>query len=235
MSFILDALKKSQATRQQHAGPGTITVETAPRAQQNHRWWAIAAAIVLVNLTVILGFIYWATRNAPPATMPAANQALAEGATTVQGSMSSAGSEAQLTAPLKPRATLGRGEVSPLSAEVKEPRADTPPAARPPVSAARQVPANAERPNPVIVKAPAQDSDYLPTLAELQLENRIALSPLHVDVHVFNEDPRRRFVLINARKYKEGESITEGPLLESIRRDGVVLYYRGERFLLPRD
>ena len=88
---------------------------------------------------------------------------------------------------------------------------------------------------PVIQPDPSQDSDFLPTLAELQLDNRIALSPLHVDVHVFNEDPRRRFVLINSRKYKEGERISEGPLLETIRRDGLVMYYRGQRFVVPRE
>ena len=32
-------------------------------AQQPHNWWAMAIAIVLVNLTVVLGFIYWTSRD----------------------------------------------------------------------------------------------------------------------------------------------------------------------------
>ncbi len=231
MSFILDALKKSQASRQKHAGPRTITVETAPRPQQQHNWWAVVIAIVLINLTAITGLIYWNSRDkqADPAqdmTRPASGLVTPNSGSTGQASTSGPPDQNAAT-----RLPVERGEVSPLSAEVKEPRV-TPPAL--PTATARPT-QGSSTPAPATVTAPASDSDYLPTLTELQLANRIAVSPMHVDVHVFNEDPQRRFVLINTRKYKEGERMTEGPLLESIRRDGVVLYYRGQRFLLPRD
>jgi len=41
-------------------------------------------------------------------------------------------------------------------------------------------------------------------------------------------------VYINGHKYREGMRLTEGPTLERIRRDGVVLNTAGIRFLLPR-
>jgi general secretion pathway protein B len=47
--------------------------------------------------------------------------------------------------------------------------------------------------------------------------------------------PADRFVFINGRKYHEGMKLQEGPLLERIRRDGIVLNYQGVRFLLPRE
>jgi general secretion pathway protein B len=53
-------------------------------------------------------------------------------------------------------------------------------------------------------------------------------------VHVYATQPAERFVYINMRKYREGATLAEGPVLERIRRDGVVLNYQGLRFVLPR-
>jgi general secretion pathway protein B len=61
-----------------------------------------------------------------------------------------------------------------------------------------------------------------------------ALPELHLDVHVFATHAAERFVYINMRKYHEGATLQEGPTIERIRRDGVVLNYQGLRFLLPR-
>ena len=78
------------------------------------------------------------------------------------------------------------------------------------------------------------DQEVLPTISELDLTGANALPDLHLDVHVYATKPAERFVYINMRKYQEGNTLAEGPVLERIRRDGVVLDYRGVRFLLPR-
>lgn len=59
---------------------------------------------------------------------------------------------------------------------------------------------------------------------------------LNVDVHVYNEEPQRRFVLLNLRRYREGQTLSEGPTLVEIQPDGIVFDFRGERVLmqLPR-
>jgi general secretion pathway protein B len=57
---------------------------------------------------------------------------------------------------------------------------------------------------------------------------------MHLDVHVYATKAAERFVYINMRKYHEGATLQEGPTVERIRRDGVVLSYRGLRFILPR-
>ncbi len=43
-----------------------------------------------------------------------------------------------------------------------------------------------------------------------------------------------RFVFVNMRKYLEGETLKEGPSVERITAEGVILNQRGLRFLLPR-
>ena len=74
----------------------------------------------------------------------------------------------------------------------------------------------------------------LPTISEINLPGSQALPDLHLDVHVYATKPAERFVYINMRKYHEGQPLAEGPVLERIRRDGVVLNYHGLRFVLPR-
>jgi general secretion pathway protein B len=76
--------------------------------------------------------------------------------------------------------------------------------------------------------------EALPSINEINLTGDQAFPELHLDVHVFAVNSAERFVFINMRKYREGATLPEGPTIERIRRDGVVLSYRGLRFLLPR-
>ena len=54
MSFILDALKKSENERQRQVGPSLADVQVSQR-RSNKPWWAVAvAALLVVNLGVLL-------------------------------------------------------------------------------------------------------------------------------------------------------------------------------------
>ncbi len=59
------------------------------------------------------------------------------------------------------------------------------------------------------------------------------MAALNLDVHVYSDQREKRFVMINSRRYREGEPLREGPLLESISQDGAILQHQGQRFLLP--
>jgi hypothetical protein len=73
----------------------------------------------------------------------------------------------------------------------------------------------------------------LPTADEIMAPS--GLPELKLELHVYANDAAQRFVFINSHKYREGENLAEGPRVEQIRSDGVVLSLRGSRFLLPRD
>jgi general secretion pathway protein B len=60
------------------------------------------------------------------------------------------------------------------------------------------------------------------------------LPQLRLDLHVYGARPEERFVMINMKKLREGDSV-EGVRVESITPEGAVLSYNGSRFLLPRD
>jgi general secretion pathway protein B len=58
---------------------------------------------------------------------------------------------------------------------------------------------------------------------------------LRLDLHVYAANPGERFVMINMKKLREGDTLPEGVRVESITPEGAVLSYSGSRFLLPRD
>jgi general secretion pathway protein B len=60
------------------------------------------------------------------------------------------------------------------------------------------------------------------------------LPELHLDIHVYSEQPAERFVFINMSKYKEDGTLAEGPVVKEIVPEGVVLEHRGTRFLMSR-
>jgi general secretion pathway protein B len=55
-------------------------------------------------------------------------------------------------------------------------------------------------------------------------------SGLRLDVHVYSKLPEERFVLINMQRYREGEQLQEGPVVDEITPSEVILSFRGQRF-----
>jgi general secretion pathway protein B len=64
---------------------------------------------------------------------------------------------------------------------------------------------------------------------------RGGVPPLHLDLHVYASQPQQRFVFVNSRKYGEGDTLAEGPVVEEITPDGAILNFRGSRFRLSND
>ena len=214
MSFILDALKKSEIERQRQSVPGLMDTRYKERRTGLPVWAVALCALLVINL-LALTFVLWnksapAPHAAPPADSAARSAPAAAGA---------APTPAEHFSPLDP---------SPVYApEI-------------PVSAAagpvKPVTHAARRPDPVLANddTQAEDQEVLPSINELNLTGAQALPELHLDVHVYATRPADRFVYINMRKYHEGAALQEGPTIERIRRDGVVLNYQGVKFILPR-
>jgi general secretion pathway protein B len=228
MSFILDALKKSELERQRQSVPGLM--DTPSRTRRNRLpIWAIALAVLLVVNLGVLTFVLM-KRGTPPvatATPPA------DARTSNRPPAAPApGPSAAQTRPFSPM------DSSPVYAP-EIPVTDAPvakaPASSPGAAAAPPPARSAHREDPLLTDAaPDEPEETLPSISEINLTGSQALPELHLDVHVYATKPSERFVYINMRKYHEGAVLQEGPKLERIRRDGVVLDYQGLRFLLPR-
>jgi general secretion pathway protein B len=230
MSFILDALKKSELERQRQSMPGLMDAPAALRRGRLPLWAILLGSLLAVNIVVLIIVLM---RNRAPGVGPSV-------ATT---------SQRQDTSPADVKPPAVDEHFSPLSAapvyapEIPVPPAETTSASTestaalisPRAIAQRAAPHAFRRPDPVLTDEEATDNDeVLPSINEINLTGAQALPEMHLDVHVYATRPADRFVFINMRKYKEGNTLQEGPVLERIRRDGVVLNYQGLRFILPR-
>lgn len=126
-----------------------------------------------------------------------------------------------LRAEAAPPAPPGADE--PVAAPLREP---LPPA--PSGAAARVEPSLAPVPGPAAAEAAGTPpaAARIPWLEELPGEVRRTLPGLSINVHVYNPEPARRFVLIGMRKYREGQRIGEdGPVVERITPEGMIVDY----------
>jgi general secretion pathway protein B len=80
----------------------------------------------------------------------------------------------------------------------------------------------------------AKDNSQLQSWYELPQELRNKLDLPRLDVHVYSEEPQGRFILVNLEKYREGETLASGLVLEEILPDGMVMSYQGERFRVEK-
>jgi general secretion pathway protein B len=227
MSFILDALKKSEIERQRQSMPGLIDAPSALRRARLPFWAIMLGTLLAINMVVLI-FVLLRNHTPAAASAPARHADTAAAAADVESPavddhFSPVG-QAPVYAPEIPVAAAETSSNAPAAALVA-PRA----------VAQRAAPHTFRRPDPVLIDAEANDNEeLLPSINEINLTGAQALPELHLDVHVYATKPADRFVYINMRKYKEGNTLQEGPVLERIRRDGVVLNYQGLRFVLPR-
>jgi len=203
MSFILDALKKSETDRQQQAGGEFSSIPSSPGESSSFKWLWILALLLLVNFVVLVGVLMRPDKT-PDAPQPV---------TTPQVEQSPA------TEPS-------------FEERVAEAKQDLPPPAE---SVTESSPAQQQTVATVAVEAPAPNRTRMMTIDELRLNGSLQLPELHLDIHVFADDPAERFVFINMTKHREASQLAEGPIVAEITTDGVILEYQGQTFLLPRE
>lgn len=63
----------------------------------------------------------------------------------------------------------------------------------------------------------------------------MSVPELKLELLVSSDDPRQRFVYINAAKYVEGDTLAEGPRIVEISAEGAMLTFNGQTFLLPQN
>src|SRR5438132_1090554 len=72
MSFILDALKKSESDRQRQSGPALFEVKLAPPRTGLPPWGLAVGALLLVNLGVVMWMLLRHAATPAPGTPPVA-------------------------------------------------------------------------------------------------------------------------------------------------------------------
>jgi general secretion pathway protein B len=247
MSFILDALKKSENERQRQVGPSLADVQVRER-RSNKPWWVVAvAALLVLNLGVLLVVLMRdgdAKSSAPPAQRESAATAASDTRAGTQVPLPASASRMPRGNP--PSVASTDPSVHALADEVGSAESNAGASADPQLAAAGNVPDGPPLVRPIQAPAvapatipaqaaahPADDQEVLPTPMDLAASGT-SLPELHLDIHVYSAKPAERFVFVNMRKYTEGQALKEGPTLERITSDGAILNQHGLRFLLPR-
>ncbi|HVS24026.1 MAG TPA: general secretion pathway protein GspB [Gammaproteobacteria bacterium] len=234
MSFILDALRKSEHERQRSAIPGIAQVPFgAPRRELPA--WAIALMAVLGLAVLALGGAWLRSEWSG-----AASQARERGPAEVPVALPP--SDATRAAAPPAERTLAREDAprpTPAQGSLRSAAASPSPAP----ALASAVPAGRERAeaSPPRIE-PAAEPRAAPRKAGLVLPSATALAaegitvpPLQLQLLAYDDRPADRYVFINGSKYVEGATLVEGPKVVSIEASGaVVLSYLGHEFLLSQ-
>lgn len=70
----------------------------------------------------------------------------------------------------------------------------------------------------------------LPELWQMPPAFRAGVPKLNISVHVYAPQPSSRFVIIDRKKYWEGDELNNGLLIEAIVPQGLVMDYQGRQF-----
>ncbi len=237
MSFILDALKKSESDRQRQGGPALFEVKVAPRRTRLPLWAVAVALLLAVNLVILAWMLLrhpaahadaaldTATSHPAPAPLPASAVSAALPAAAPPASVAPASPPPAAAVTAVPASAVNVPAVVATqpnnSAEEQNPE-DLAPAAEP-IAA------------PLSTHVRRGTADGVPLYQDWAASSGTSLPQLRLDLHVYAARPEERFVMINMHKLREGDSLPEGVRVEGITPEGAVLSYNGARFLLPRD
>lgn len=220
MSFILDALKKSEAERQQQSAAEFAGTAAGPHRQTFPRWLLVVGILLATNLVVLVGLLIRSDESQPatqPDTSPVAQPAptaAGTGQPEPRSDFEERVAEAKRSLPV---AT----ESKPPAVEVQQP--------------APQETANTNKQQATVARQPAASTRIYPSIHEARANGASDIPELHLDLHVYSAEPDDRFVFINMTKLREGSQLREGPVVAEITPDGVVLGHRGQYFTLPRE
>lgn len=78
------------------------------------------------------------------------------------------------------------------------------------------------------------NSNDAPLLTTLSYQYQTMVPKMSINAQVYGRQPADRFVVINMKRYAEGQQTAEGVTIEAIRQEDIVFTYQGQRFRLNR-
>ena len=245
MSYILDALKKSERERKRGAVPDVLTVQGGMQQTRSRRtlWPVIIVTVLFLNIALLMWwFAPWKADSRKTAAFdsPADTRlqdSVRPGASPVSRkeelSPSRSQTEGMHTDSPKATAANGKGEITlPTSGAGRLP--DVQPEPGPPEREPNK-PKKAEVKGDVhpteqsaVALPPAENRIY--RLKELPEPLRKTLPDFTITAFLYSATPSSRMVQINGLMLREGEDLSPGLKLEEITPDGVIMSSRTYRF-----
>ena len=221
MSLILEALRKSEAERRRGLAPDVameLPPPQAPRPRTLAAW--LPPALIVAALLVLAG--WWARRDLPVEATPAPPSLAASTVEQAVDPVPASVNAAPAVVP-RPRPAPNTPVIvpSPPPAIVQADRA----------AATTAVSIPPPRPLPV-EPAPSRPLPPPPPAASEIGSDTSALPPIKLSMHIWNEVPSKRFVILNGQRMAEGDRYGEITVV-AIERNGVVVEGNGSRARVP--
>jgi general secretion pathway protein B len=229
VSYILEALKKAEMQRDIGQVPGIGSEHEKPSRAATAKWFWVVVVFLGLNL-VLLVWLLWQPGSGPD-IRNGYDLGLAQPDPVIQDQ---AVVSAPSPVPPPPVVTPARRAEPEVVVPAAAPVVNAPEPVPDPVS---EQPALVERVYeqaqefPPMEEEAATDLDSLPVWPQIpgHLFQQIK-GGINLDVHVYSDSPQDRFVLINLQKYHAGDQLQEGPQLDEIIPEGVILSFKGQQF-----
>jgi general secretion pathway protein B len=225
MSYILEALRKSERERQLKQAPSLAAAVTAEASQPSRSWlpWAMVAALVLLNGAAVAVFLL-SNRSAPGSAAEKSPQPEIATPATPAPVPPTAVAPIQRQPPASTVAITPAPAAPAISAEpaaVEAPTSEQEPAPLHPAATPRLA-EKPQRPRAMPAKPAAAAEAGDPEPAEDKPAYRI-------NVLAYSSDPKDRFAVINMSRYVIGDRLPDGAVVDGIQADGVILVRGGKR------
>ena len=237
MSYILEALKKSDKERQREQIPDLQADHSLPSVKIQERKGPGLYLLGALVLGSVAGLLWWqfSGDQVPQLTdnskIPPAPVAVAPAPEVVEipeqtAARPSVAKKEKAVEPVTPEVTT----VEPTASEQPVPEvaeSEVPlPEDRTPGGSEALVKV-AEKSAPSVTPEPVGQEDVIiPLLDELPPNVKADVPGLSFAGHVYADDTRKRLIIINSRIVREGDMVSNGLFLEQISPDGVVLRYK---------
>ncbi|OEZ82427.1 hypothetical protein JAB6_33490 [Janthinobacterium sp. HH104] len=223
MSYILEALKKSQAERQL----GELPSIHAPQVQLHDGaasgaasrapvWLALGGVAVAVAAALLLWQPWQAAATAPAAAPAVLAQAVPAPVPAAVPPAVPAPAPVAVPVPVPP---------APIVAPVQHARPMAEPKQEPPVPA----PAPAV---PVPAAAPSAE-ETVPGMRDLPEPIQRQIPPVAIGGYIYSKNPADRLLLIDKVLRHEGEELAPGLVLEKLQPKAAIFSFKGYRYRVP--
>lgn len=247
MSYILDALKKSDQQRQRGVTPTLLTAQTMVAEPTRSRLLpAGMLAALLIGAGVVIGWLRpWqpvppdavpqpgATRQAaPPASLalPGPSAAMPEPTGTPAAEPPPVQTSPSVAQPMALSAGAVASRPGVLPAERAEPSARSPAVAAAPRESAMALEDKTTQPRAAdAAREDAAREKAAMAMHELPPSIQREIPAVEISFHIYSSLPKERRVMINGEMARQGDFVTPGLSIEQITPDGVILGYKGYR------
>lgn len=241
MSYILDALRKSDQQRQRGAAPTLLTPQAkAIEAKQPSALLYGLLAAVLIGAGMLIGWLRpWESEHPVPATAPFDNRPLdsRQSGTVIAppSVLTESASNADRQLPAQKSASAAQADAAPAGADMKPGMPAVPDTqtrrtlATPAVAAAKEAATSVPNTGVTPPAKPAGEQRVM-AMSELPVPVQEEIPRMSVALHAYSSNPSGRLVVINDRLLHEGAQVGPSLRLEEITPDGLIFTFKEYRF-----